>query len=62
MMFVTRRSLTDACSTVAKQLDTITSSISVMFISHLKNVFFIILTIETKWVDLQESRTMGAIL
>lgn len=28
MMFVTRRSLTDACSTVAKQLDTITSSIS----------------------------------
>ncbi|XP_078432557.1 uncharacterized protein LOC144704151 isoform X2 [Wolffia australiana] len=28
MMFVTRRSLSDACSTVAKQLDTISSSIS----------------------------------
>jgi len=31
MMFVTRRGLSDACSSVAKQLDTISSSVSVIF-------------------------------
>lgn len=38
MMFVTRRGLTDACSAVGKQLDHISSSISVSF--HEKLQFF----------------------